>query len=143
MYDINVNSKAKGEISEGLVIAHLLKLGYSISMPFGDNQRYDLIVDDGGRLWRAQVKTGRFRRGCVIFNCVSLNAFTQQRFSYRGQIDTFLVYCPDIDKVYWVPIEKATSVPRCVFAFDQPGCKGPARNNQVGPRLRTGRPKGT
>jgi hypothetical protein len=123
-YDLDVNSKAKGEISEGLVIAHLLKLGYSISMPFGDNQRYDVIVDDGDRLWRAQVKTGRLRRGCVIFNCVSLNAFTQQRFSYRGQIDMFLVYCPDTEKVYWVPIEKATSS-EMWLRVDQPSRKGP------------------
>ena len=104
-----MNTKAKGEISEGIVIAHLLKLGYSVSMPFGDNQRYDIIVDDGSQLRRVQIKTGYLRRGCVCFSCASLNAFTQVRSTYQGQIEGFLVYCPGTDKVYWVPIEQATT----------------------------------
>ena len=104
-----MNSKAKGEISEGHAIALLLKLGYSGALPFGDNQRYDLIVDDGARLWRAQVKTGRLRDGVVLFSCASQNVLTRKRSSYDGQIDMFLIYCPETDKVYRVPIEDAPS----------------------------------
>jgi PD-(D/E)XK endonuclease len=104
-----MNSKAKGEISEGHVIAHLLKRGYSVSMPFGDNQRYDLIWDDGERLWRAQVKTARLRQGCIVFNCTSINGFTGKRTGYEGQIDLFLVYSPDTDKVYRVPVSDAAA----------------------------------
>jgi hypothetical protein len=79
-------------------------------VPFGDNQRYDLIVDDGGRLWRAQVKTARVRNGCLMFNCCSQNVLTQQRKSYHGQIDLFLVYSPATDKVYRILIEDAPGV---------------------------------
>lgn len=101
-----MNSKAKGEISEGQVVAHLLKLGYSVSMPFGNNQRYDLIWDDGSRLWRVQVKTANFSKGCLIFSCASINGFTGARTPYHGQIDVFLVYSPHTDKVYRVPVEE-------------------------------------
>lgn len=101
-----MNSKAKGEVSEGHVIAHLLKLGHSVSMPFGDNQRYDLIWDDGGTLWRVQVKTARRVEGGIAFNCASVNGFTGKRTTYVGQIDMFLVYSPDLDKVYRVPVEE-------------------------------------
>src|ERR1039457_879780 len=86
-----MNSKAKGEISEGHVIAQLLTHGYAPSMPFGDNQRYDLIVDDGAHLWRAQVKTARMRNGCLVFNCCSIDVNTQARRTYHGQIDIFLI----------------------------------------------------
>jgi len=103
-----MNTKAKGEISEGHVISHLLKRGYVVSIPFGNNQRYDLVMDDGERLWRAQVKTARLKGGCVVFNC-SNNGYNGVRKTYHGQIDLFLAYCPDIDRVYRVPIEKATS----------------------------------
>lgn len=99
-----MNTKAKGEISEGHVIAHLLKKGYSVSMPFGDNQRYDLILDDGERLWRVQVKTARRTSGGVLFKTASVNGFTGVQTTYVGQIDIFLVYSPDLDKVYRVPI---------------------------------------
>jgi PD-(D/E)XK endonuclease len=100
-----VNSKAKGEISEGHVIARLLKMGYSVSIPFGNNQRYDLILDDGERLWRVQVKTARRCNGGVIFKTASVNGFTGVQTTYVGQIDLFLVYSPDLDKVYRIPIE--------------------------------------
>jgi hypothetical protein len=100
-----MNSKAKGEISEGCVIAHVLKLGYSASIPFGNNQRYDLILDDGERLWRVQVKTAHYHRGCLVFSASSTNGFTGAKANYRGQADLFLVYSPDTDKVYRVPVE--------------------------------------
>lgn len=102
-----MNSKAKGEISEGLVIAHLLRLGYSVSIPFGNNQRYDLIADDGARLWRVQVKTARLHQGCLVFSVASVNGFTYKKTPYHGQIDVFLVYSPDTDKVYSMPISEA------------------------------------
>ena len=101
------NSKAKGDVSEGFVIAQLLKLGYALSIPFGDNQRYDLIVDDGERLWRAQVKTARLRDGCLVFNTTSQNVLTGARRGYRGEIDLFLAYSPDTERVYCVLIEAA------------------------------------
>lgn len=101
-----VNTKAKGEISEGHVIAHLLKRGFSVSMPFGDNQRYDLILDDGNRLWRVQVKTARRCDGGIIFQTASVNGFTGVRRTYAGQIDLFLVYSPDLNKVYRIPVEE-------------------------------------
>lgn len=101
-----MNSKAKGEISEGHVIAHLLKLGYSVSMPFGDNQRYDLIWDDGERLWRVQVKTARLVNGALMFSCTSINGFTGARRSYHGEVDVLLVYSPSTDRVYKIPIEE-------------------------------------
>ena len=68
------------------------------------NQRYDLIVDDGQSLQRAQCKTGRLLKGCVAFKTASVNGFTGTRRTYRGEIDIFLVYCPDNDKIYRVPI---------------------------------------
>ena len=41
-----MNSKDKGDIAEAFVTARLLEMGNSVSKPFGDNQRYDIIVDN-------------------------------------------------------------------------------------------------
>jgi hypothetical protein len=57
------DTKSIGDLSEAMVIAVLVRHGYLISIPFGENHRYDLIADDGERLLRIQVKTGRLRRG--------------------------------------------------------------------------------
>lgn len=54
-----MNSKSVGEITEGIVLAKMLRLGYVALIPFGNNQRYDLVVDKGdGAFIRGQCKTG-------------------------------------------------------------------------------------
>lgn len=103
------NPKAVGEVSEGVIAAHLLKLGYSVSIPFGNNQKYDLIWDDGETLHRVQVKTGRITQGCVIFATSARNTINGKRTSYHGRADLLLVYCPDNSKVYRVPVSEQTN----------------------------------
>jgi hypothetical protein len=83
--------------------------GYAVAVPFGENVRYDLIVDDGERLSRVQCKTGRLRQGAVRFatcSCYGHHARPlDARRDYVGQIDFFAVHCPETLAVYLVPIE--------------------------------------
>lgn len=51
-----MNSKSKGNLGEIKVASEFIKWGCTVSFPFGDNARYDLIVDDGDSLKRVQVK---------------------------------------------------------------------------------------
>jgi hypothetical protein len=99
-----MNPKAVGEISEALVLARLIKLGHKVLLPFGNNQRYDLVIDRGTAFERVQVKTGRIRKGAVVFNTSSINGFTRKRRAYSQDVDAFCVYCPDNDKIYKIPI---------------------------------------
>ncbi len=99
-----MNPKAIGELSEGIALAHLLKNGAVVLLPFGNNQRYDLVIDEGGVFVRAQVKTGRLRNGRVVFKTNSVNGFTGKRRDYLGGADVFLVYCPETDEVYRIPV---------------------------------------
>ncbi len=62
---IKRDTKSKGDLSELIVAVALTRAGYAVSKPLGENQRYDLIADDGERLHRVQVKTGRVRDGVV------------------------------------------------------------------------------
>jgi len=103
-----LNSKSKGEISEALILARLLELGYSVSLPFGNNQRYDMVVDDGKSLIKAQCKTARVVNGCVSFRVCSTNGFTGEHRTYEGEVDVFLVYCPGTKGFYKIKIEEAT-----------------------------------
>lgn len=101
------DTKATGDRSEAAVLAALSQRGYLISIPFGENHRYDLIADDGERLLRIQVKTGRLRNGVIAFRCCSThqhrrNGPTASR-AYFGEIDYLAVYCPQNQKVYLVP----------------------------------------
>jgi hypothetical protein len=105
-----MNTKAKGDVCEIKVAAALIEVGYSVSIPWGDNQRYDMLIDDGEQIYKVQCKHARYRDGCVVFNTVSCGTgkYSKQR-SYEGQIDYFGVYSPDTKLVYLVPIEDATN----------------------------------
>jgi len=104
------NTKLVGDISEARVIVALTEAGYLVSKPFGENARYDLIADDGERLYRVQVKTGRVRGGVIVFNCYSSHAHRGGRMRpYFGQIEYLAVYCPQTRKVYLLPEQELTA----------------------------------
>lgn len=93
-----------------MILAALLRAGYNPLLPaFTDNQRYDFVLDMGdGRFLRVQAKTGRLleAEGIVVSPTSSSQAHRGRgRQDYRGQADYFAVYCPDLDRIYWVPVD--------------------------------------
>ena len=102
--------------------------GYAVSVPFGENTRYDLVIDDGAHLLRVQCKTGRMRSGAVRFatcSCYGHHARPRQsRRDYQGHVDIFGVYCPETSGVYLVPIEAAPVRVQAALRVEAP------RNNQ-------------
>lgn len=104
------NPKSVGELSEMEVFAALTRAGYTVLVaPFTDNQRYDCVLDDGARLLRVQVKTGRITRrwpGVVNFSARSTNWHARTSAGYRGAADLFAVWCPENRKVYLVPVDE-------------------------------------
>lgn len=55
----------KGEVARYLAAAHLMKLGFIVSVPLTENSSYDLIVDDKGKLLRTQVKKATLSEGVL------------------------------------------------------------------------------
>jgi PD-(D/E)XK endonuclease len=101
-----------GERSEAAIFAELVKRGHRVLIPYGNNQRYDLLIDVGGRFLRAQCKTGRLRDGVIRFNTVSTRVNTVRTFITpydTDQIDLFLIYCPDTERVYALDVGEAAS----------------------------------
>ena len=101
---------------------------HSILLPFGENTRYDLVIDNGGNFVRVQCKTGRLRKGAIVFATTSAyghhrNPKTARR-AYEGQIDCFAVYCPENGGVYLVPAADLPSRSSAALRVE------PARNGQ-------------
>jgi hypothetical protein len=102
--------KRVGDRSTLAIMVALERAGYDLFLPFGENTRYDLVIDDGGRLARVQCKTGRLRTGAIRFRaCSSYAHHPNPKYrprDYLGQIDFFAIYCPETAGVYLVPIEE-------------------------------------
>ncbi|WP_135826836.1 group I intron-associated PD-(D/E)XK endonuclease [Halorussus ruber] len=111
MSSSTTNTKDKGDETEVKVISELISHGYSVSLPFGDNDKYDLIVDDSDSLHRVQCKTAwNNKPDTMRFNTHSQT--TQEgeyhENSYHGEIDAFAVRYPVNEKLYWIDIDEAT-----------------------------------
>jgi PD-(D/E)XK endonuclease len=101
--------KAIGDRSTLAIMFALQTNGFDLLVPFGENTRYDLVIDDGARLARVQCKTGHIENGAIFFRTCSSYAHhpnPKRRFrDYAGDVDYFGVYCRDNGGVYLVPIE--------------------------------------
>ena len=52
-----MNTKQVGNIGEAAILSKLVEYGVSVYIPFGDNEKADLVADFNGKLVRIQVKT--------------------------------------------------------------------------------------
>ncbi len=99
------NTKLIGDISELMVMAALVKAGYLLYIPFGENHRSDVIAEKDDKFHRIQIKTGRVKNGAVLFNCCSTHGHRNgpSSRSYIGEIDFLAVYCPERNETYLIP----------------------------------------
>jgi PD-(D/E)XK endonuclease len=121
--------KAIGDRSTLAIMLALCEAGYDLLVPFGENTRYDLVIDDGMQLARVQCKTGRLRSGAVVFNtCSSYAHHSNPRVVkrvYQGEVDYFAVFCPETRCSYLIPIAELPLKRQGRLRVDPP------RNNQL------------
>jgi hypothetical protein len=95
--------KWAGEQAEAAFLHKATSLGLSVSKPWGDSERYDLIVDSGRRLSRVQVKSTRFVPwGTSRF---SVNARCGAQLYTEDEIDFLVVYIVPLNVWYVIPVK--------------------------------------
>jgi len=104
-----MDTNQKGVLTELEVMLYITKLGYTVSVPYGDRDRYDQIWDINNKLYRVQVKTSRWKdenHKAFIFKCRSYSNGVQHRYT-KEQIDFFATMWDG--KCYLVPVEQCSS----------------------------------
>lgn len=89
-------------LGEAAAIKYFASLGWSVSLPCRGDSPYDLVADDGDRLYRVQVKTSRSRRFRLQHRCR-----TGWRDYPAGTVDLFACYSPELDRVEIISAEDA------------------------------------
>lgn len=98
-----------GKLNELNTLSYIIKKGYSVSIPFGDKDRYDQIWDIKGKLYRIQVKTGRWiddEHSGFVFSCKSVSNGKIHKYT-KDEIDYFATYWKN--KVYLIPVEQCST----------------------------------
>lgn len=127
----SMNTKDIGETSEAKALAALKSRNYSVLRPFGDNQKYDLVYESQEGFQRVQVRTGRYKKGCIIFKSEREyfeNGNRKHSTFTNKDIDEFIVVCGEIDGVYKISVEDASDT-QTRLRVDEP--KAPGNMNKV------------
>lgn len=105
-----MNTNQLGKITELEVLSYIIKKGYSVSLPFGDKDRYDQIWDIKGKLYRIQVKTSHLSTKntgkAIEFKTTGTSNGHTTNYS-KNDIDYFATYWEN--NVYVVPVEETSS----------------------------------
>lgn len=109
-----LSTQFKGDVTELLVSAYLLELGYLVSKPLTQDSKYDLIVDVNHKLIRIQVKTARLNDRTIgksiKFNCRSTTNNVREckkRYYSPEDVDYFATYWDN--EVYLVPVTECSA----------------------------------
>jgi Holliday junction resolvase-like predicted endonuclease len=99
--------KAKGDLAELMVAADLLRRGYKVALPYGEDWDYDLILRRGETLERVQVKYTKSNGNVIVVQCYSQSLTNGKvraikRYTSRT-IDWLAVYDRTTDCCYYVP----------------------------------------
>lgn len=104
-----MNSNWKGQLATTKAQVRAIELGYLVSIPIMD-YRYDLVLDDGKKLWRVQIKyanrSSSNATGSVTVNLAYETRGRRHVYTYQDdEVDALVVYVPKIDRLCWFPCE--------------------------------------
>ena len=106
MAELTPHPVTRGEHSEVMVLAALVRTYKTVLVPFGQNHRYDYVIESKEGFLRIQVKTGRLlgRDRIKFMTRSKFNHRGAKGRGYHGEADYFAIYCPQTDGVYLVPV---------------------------------------
>lgn len=95
---MELSTKERGNLTELQCLTEFYSHGYKVSIPYGENCRYDFILDTGKQLLKIQVKTSHplknNKDGFIFATCSTrVNSKGSIRYEYNeNEIDFFATY---------------------------------------------------
>lgn len=106
---MNVDVNQKGNITELQVMLAAVQFGCTVSIPYGDCNKYDQLWDVNNKILRIQVKTARKKESVgdgITFNCYSVSNGKKHKYS-KDEIDYFATYWNN--QCYLIPVEECST----------------------------------
>lgn len=109
--NMELTSKQKGNLTELQCLTAFMEQGCGVSIPYGDNSKYDFIADVNGKLLKIQVKTSSLKDDSAIkFSCrtthVNCTGVKNEKYS-ADEIDFFATYWDN--QCYLIPVAECSA----------------------------------
>jgi PD-(D/E)XK endonuclease len=95
-----MNTIQQGAVGVAKAVAYYGEQGYAVFVPISDIRRYDLLVDDGSKILRIEVKTTSSKEGSIGLRTMGGNQ------SWNGVIKK--ISSDDCDRVFLVDLVTGT-----------------------------------
>jgi len=100
-----MNTKTKGNKAESVILAEFIKNNIPVSLPFGDNEKYDLVIEINGVFKSVQVKYGQFKNECVVSDLRYRIGKNRVAYStYTDKVDLIAIWCEALNECYLIPV---------------------------------------
>lgn len=133
MSELFNEKQIKGITTELICMQKFVELGYIVSIPYGNNSRYDLLVDNGKTIWKIQCKTANLNQNgsYTIQTCNKVSTTTQRRTKHytKDEID-FIVSLID-DQLVVIPVEFIENSTSRSFRIEPPKYSSKSKCNLI------------
>lgn len=105
-----MNTKRKGSLAIGEAIAHFTNNGITVLIPISDCDKYDIVIDQNGKLKRIQCKYSNDNEpsGAFIIDLRTFGGYRKKTYHtkyIKEDFDYLFAYCSNGEK-YLIPSEK-------------------------------------
>lgn len=113
-----METKQLGNLTELQCITRFYELGYSVSIPYGDSEKYDMILDIDGNLYKLQAKHAKeFYTDDGQLSYIKMKTSWQSGYTKQSQYHTNKYSKNEIDffvtnfqgKNYLIPVEECST----------------------------------
>ena len=105
-------NKEKGRAGLSYAINYFGSNGYTVSIPLNDTQDYDLIVDDGKKLYKVQVKATGERTESNKFKCTlkTISGTSRKTINTVKESNADLLFCLTAEmQMFLIPVKDINS----------------------------------
>ena len=101
-------TKQKGDVAEAYVTYLLKQKGFNVLIPWGEDNRFDLVAEKNGVFKKVQVKYVTSKNGILEVPLRSSNNYKIIHYSPKD-IDIIAAYEPGTSKVYFIPLKSVSN----------------------------------
>ena len=123
-----IDTKIKGNLTEMECMTAFMELGFEVSIPFGEDSRYDFIADVNDKLYKIQCKTSSTDDNgkTFKFSCRSSHKKKGKNINTHYSSKDVDYFCTTWDgKTYLVPISECETACSKRLRIEKP------KNNQI------------
>ena len=118
---MSINTKTKGNKAEAVVLSEFIKHNIPVLLPFGDNEKYDLVVQLGNEFKSVQVKYGRSENGCIVADIRHKIGVKRISYgTYYDKVDFIAIWSEFYNKTYLIDLKAFGDKTQAKLRIDNP-----------------------